>query len=47
MNNTFEYNESYSHPYEIALNLTNDCNLACRYCFVEQKPDYMTLEIAI
>ena len=45
--NIFIYEEKYSHPYEIALNLTNDCNLACRYCFVEQKPDYMTLDIAI
>ena len=46
MNNSFEYNEMYSHPYSIALNLTNDCNLACKYCFVEQKPEYMTLDIA-
>ena len=43
----FEYDEKYSHPYDIALNLTNDCNLACVYCFVEQKPEYMTLDIAI
>lgn len=28
------------------LNLTNACNLACRYCFVEQKPDYITLQTA-
>lgn len=43
----FEYHEKYSHPIHLALNLTNDCNLACRYCFVEQKPNYMTLDIAI
>lgn len=28
------------------LNLTNSCNLACRYCFVEQKPEYMDLQTA-
>lgn len=28
------------------LNLTNACNLACRYCFVEQKPDFMTIQTA-
>ncbi len=28
------------------LNLTNACNLACRYCFVEQKPEFMTLQTA-
>lgn len=28
------------------LNLTNACNLACRYCFVEQRPEYMTLQTA-
>lgn len=42
----FEYKERYSHPYNICLNLTDDCNLACRYCFVQQKPNYMTLNIA-
>ena len=50
MSNTikeFIYEERYSHPYDIALNLTNDCNLACKYCFVEQKPEYMTLDTAI
>lgn len=29
------------------LNLTNACNLACRYCFVEQNPKRMTLDTAI
>ena len=28
------------------LNLTNSCNLTCRYCFVEQKPEFMTLQTA-
>lgn len=34
------------YPYNITLNLTNACNLKCRYCFVHQKPDFMTLDIA-
>lgn len=28
------------------LNLTDSCNLACKYCFVEQNPHFMTLKIA-
>ena len=28
------------------LGLTNDCNLACNYCFVKQQPKSMTYEIA-
>ena len=28
------------------LNLTNACNLACRYCFVKQSPDYMSYQTA-
>lgn len=28
------------------LNLTDDCNLRCVYCFVEQHPHYMTLQTA-
>lgn len=43
----FEYDEKYNHPFHLSLNLTNDCNLACRYCFVNQSPDYMSLDIAI
>lgn len=30
----------------VCLNLTDDCNLACKYCFVQQKPNYMTLDTA-
>lgn len=43
----FEYEfETYSRPYAMLLGLTNDCNLACNYCFVKQKPEYMTYDIA-
>lgn len=30
----------------VFLNVTNACNLACRYCFVKQSPDYMTYQTA-
>ena len=41
-----EYKEEYHLFTNICLNVTNACNLQCRYCFVEQKPQYMTLQIA-
>ena len=31
---------------EVCLNVTEACNLACRYCFTEHNPNYMTLDIA-
>lgn len=43
----FQYSEEYSHPTCICLNVTDNCNLACRYCFVQQHPHYMPLDIAI
>ena len=42
----FIYTEDYAHPTFIMLNVTDACNLACRYCFVEQHPHYMTLDVA-
>lgn len=42
-----EYKEEYGLFTSICLNVTNDCNLQCRYCFVEQKPEYMTLQVAM
>ena len=41
-----EYKEEYHLFTNICLNITNACNLQCRYCFVEQKPEYMTLQVA-
>lgn len=43
----FEYKEEYRHPTNILLNVTDDCNLQCRYCFVEQNPHYMSLQTAL
>lgn len=42
----FEYKEEYAWLTNICLNVTDACNLACRYCFVEQHPHYMTLDVA-
>lgn len=46
MENNFEYKEEYGWITSVCLNVTDACNLACRYCFVEQHPHYMTLDIA-
>lgn len=43
----FEYKEHFSYLTNICLNLTDACNFACRYCFVEQNPHYMTYEVAL
>ena len=47
METQFQYEEMYRHPFSASLNLTDSCNLACRYCFVEQHPRFMSLEVAI
>lgn len=43
---SFEYKEEYQWLTNICLNLTDACNLECKYCFVEQHPHFMTLDIA-
>lgn len=43
---SFEYQEQYKYLTSACLNLTDACNLACRYCFVEQHPHFMTIDIA-
>lgn len=42
----FIYKEKYKYLTNVCLNLTDACNLACRYCFVEQHPHFMTYDIA-
>lgn len=42
----FEYKDQYHYPTFVMLNVTDNCNLACRYCFVEQHPHYMSFDIA-
>ena len=46
MNDTFSYKTEYQYLTKIMLNVTDDCNLHCKYCFVEQHPHYMTLTTA-
>lgn len=43
---SFEYKDEYKYLSSACLNLTDDCNLACKYCFVAQQPHYMSLETA-
>ena len=38
--------EEYHYPYDLVLNVTDACNLKCKYCFVEQHPNFMTLDVA-
>lgn len=42
----FEYKEEYKYLSNVVINVTDDCNLQCKYCFVEQQPHYMTLDTA-
>lgn len=42
----FVYREEYKYLYNACLNLTDACNLGCKYCFVEQNPHFMSYEIA-
>ena len=45
--NTFSYSyKRHSKPTSMLLSLTNRCNLACDYCFVNQNEIDMTYEIA-
>lgn len=40
------YQDSYQYLTRCCLNITDACNLQCKYCFVEQHPHYMTLRTA-
>lgn len=43
---SFEYKEEYQWLTNVCLNVTDACNLECKYCFVEQNPHFMTYEVA-
>lgn len=47
INKNIVYKEDYLYPINIHLNLTDDCNLRCKYCFVHHKPNYMSLDVAL
>ena len=42
----FEYKDEYGYFTSACLNVTDSCNLACTYCFVEQQPHFMSLDTA-
>lgn len=46
MSEEFEYKEEYQYLSNIMLCVTDACNLACRYCFVQQHPNFMSLQTA-
>ena len=47
MNNIkFEYKDEYRLLTNVLLNVTDDCNLRCKYCFTEHHPNYMNLATA-
>ena len=41
-----DYKPEYALLSNGIINVTDDCNLQCKYCFVEQHPHYMTLDTA-
>lgn len=41
-----DYKNEYKFPPNITLVITNNCNLACKYCFVNQDQTVMDLEMA-
>ena len=41
-----EYSKDLMPITEICLNVTEECNLACRYCFTEHHPNFITLQVA-
>ena len=43
----FDYKEEYGWLTNICLNLTDACNLECKYCFVEQHPHFMSYDVAL
>lgn len=43
---SFDYKEEYGYFTSACLNVTDACNLACKYCFVQQQPHFMDLGTA-
>ena len=42
----FKYDIDFQYPTHVYLNVTDDCNLMCKYCFVQQHPNYMSFKTA-
>jgi len=45
--NKISLNSQNSEFNYILVNVTNDCNLNCKYCYVQKKKEYMSLDIII
>ena len=41
-----EYKEWFPYITNVCLNVTDSCNLKCIYCFVNNQPHYMDLQVA-
>lgn len=42
----FHYEEKWKYLTDICLNITDACNLKCKYCFVTQQPHFIELQTA-
>ena len=42
----YKYEESFKYLTSICLNVTDACNLKCKYCFVAQHPNFMEFKVA-
>lgn len=45
--NKIKYNESWRYPIKALFNITDGCNMECKYCFVQQNPHYMSYETGV
>ena len=41
----YQYEEKFQYLTNVCLNITDACNLHCKYCFVKQQPHYMDLQV--
>ena len=42
----YKYEEWFKYLTSICLNVTDACNLKCKYCFVAQHPNFMDIQVA-
>lgn len=45
--NEIKYHEAWQYPTHALFNITDGCNMACKYCFVEQHPHAMSYETGV
>ena len=44
--NKYKQIDTSIHPFYLTLNITNECNLRCKYCYIKKQPEYMSFDIA-